>query len=662
MALGHGSVGTALAKTEWESTDGGSHVMASQSVGDMIYASTETALDKIGIGNPNEILQVNSGGTAPEWTASPKINTAITPDESDGATLGTAALEWSDLYMADGAVISLGDDDDVTLTHVHDTGLLLNSTNYFSFRDSAIFINSDADGYLQLVADTGITLKIGSTDQIELIDGAITPILTNDIDLGTSVLQFKNAYFDGAVEADSYTVEGTALDEYIQDTVGSMVDGGTETRIAVTYDDGTGKLSFVADDQSTDNDTTYAIEWVDDSDDAILRLNPSTGSDVDLTLIAGTNISLTPSGANLTIASSGVASESSTVTVTVNDSTAENNLIPYVADAATSTGAHGLEMDSGFHFNPSTNTLTVPTVAGNVTGNITGNVTGDVTGDVSGSSGSTTGNAATATALETARNIGGVSFNGTAAIDLPGVNTAGNQNTSGTAAGLSATLAVASGGTNVASYTKGDVLVASASTTLNKLAAGTDDYVLTADSSATEGVAWKEAAGGGDSFANIPVTNGKTVAIGDPIVLTSAGRCEKIDYGGPITTLLPDTDINTDSMDGKGMPEIVGGAHSMKHIYCTLNDVHVVFWLDTHYHYATDSGRSTTHEFKYKTGRYASGTWTWGATTGMPNNGDGDTYQSNTNIYQNFKAVYDYHNNKIIVAWKDADNDIHINQ
>jgi hypothetical protein len=45
----------------------------------------------------------------------------------------------------------------------------------------------------------------------------------------------------------------------------------------------------------------------------------------------------------------------------------------------------------------------------------------------------TAGNAATATALQTARNIGGVSFNGTANIDLPGVNTAGNQNTSGSA-------------------------------------------------------------------------------------------------------------------------------------------------------------------------------------------------------------------------------------
>jgi hypothetical protein len=63
------------------------------------------------------------------------------------------------------------------------------------------------------------------------------------------------------------------------------------------------------------------------------------------------------------------------------------------------------------------------TLAANVVGSLTGNVTGNVTG-----------NSATATALQTARTIGGVSFNGTANINLPGVNQAGNQNTSGNAA------------------------------------------------------------------------------------------------------------------------------------------------------------------------------------------------------------------------------------
>ena len=77
--------------------------------------------------------------------------------------------------------------------------------------------------------------------------------------------------------------------------------------------------------------------------------------------------------------------------------------------------------------------LTVTGVA-TATGGFVGNLTGNVTGNVSGSSGSTTGNAATATALQNARTIGGVSFDGTANINLPGVNQSGTQDTSGNAA------------------------------------------------------------------------------------------------------------------------------------------------------------------------------------------------------------------------------------
>ena len=107
--------------------------------------------------------------------------------------------------------------------------------------------------------------------------------------------------------------------------------------------------------------------------------------------------------------------------------------------------------------------VTATSLQGALTGNVTGNVTGDLTGEVNSSkfdtnpsgivvtgvatatsfvgdiTGDVTGNADSATILATARNIGGVSFNGSADINLPGVNVAGNQNTTGTAANLSGT-------------------------------------------------------------------------------------------------------------------------------------------------------------------------------------------------------------------------------
>lgn len=50
----------------------------------------------------------------------------FTPDAADGASLGTAALEFSDLYLADSSVIYFGNDQDVTLTHIPDQSLALN--------------------------------------------------------------------------------------------------------------------------------------------------------------------------------------------------------------------------------------------------------------------------------------------------------------------------------------------------------------------------------------------------------------------------------------------------------------------------------------------------------------------------------------------------------
>ena len=153
--------------------------------------------------------------------------------------------------------------------------------------------------------------------------------------------------------------------------------------------------------------------------------------------------------------SAGAASQ-----VAINDDS-NTNAERFITLVDSSSGNNNVKTDASLKYNPSTNTITTVNVTGNVTGNLTGNASSatvlqttrtiggvsfngsaninlpgvNQTGNqnTSGSSASCTGNSATATILQTTRTIGGVSFNGSANINLPGVNQTGNQNTSGNA-------------------------------------------------------------------------------------------------------------------------------------------------------------------------------------------------------------------------------------
>ena len=108
----------------------------------------------LSIGSAGQVLKVNDAGNAVEFGT---VSSAD-PSSADGDSLGTASAEWSDLYLADGGVIYLGNDQDVTLTHVADTGILLNSTMQLQFNDSSQYIN----------APSNAILDINATDEIEL--------------------------------------------------------------------------------------------------------------------------------------------------------------------------------------------------------------------------------------------------------------------------------------------------------------------------------------------------------------------------------------------------------------------------------------------------------------------------------------------------------------
>ena len=221
-------------------------------------------------------------------------------------------------------------------------------------------------------------VKMGLTDtgNLNITGGSGTGDATGDV-------QFKN---------------GLGID--IQSTGTLNVNSGTTTLGGEL--DVTGSVDINSTQSSTTN-STGALK-VDGGVGIAENLNMGGSADIDANLTVAGNVTLGTSGAN---------------NVTFN-ADINSNLLP------NTTGAHNLGS-----VGQKWGTVYADAIVG-IT-NVTASITGNVTGNVSGSSGSCTGNAASATVLQTARNIGGVSFNGGASINLPGVNTAGNQNTSGTA-------------------------------------------------------------------------------------------------------------------------------------------------------------------------------------------------------------------------------------
>ena len=76
----------------------------------------------------------------------------------------------------------------------------------------------DANTYNRVLVDSTnnhlefyVNVSSSSVQQLRIQDGAIVPITTNDIDLGTSSLEFKDAFFDGTVTADAASILSLAL-------------------------------------------------------------------------------------------------------------------------------------------------------------------------------------------------------------------------------------------------------------------------------------------------------------------------------------------------------------------------------------------------------------------------------------------------------------------
>ena len=100
------------------------------------------------------------------------IGTQAVSVNTTSATISDDLSVGDDITLrSDAAVLGFGVNNDVTLTHVHNTGLLLNSSRQLQFGDSATHIAQSADGVLTITSDNAIVLDAGGDASID-IDGA----------------------------------------------------------------------------------------------------------------------------------------------------------------------------------------------------------------------------------------------------------------------------------------------------------------------------------------------------------------------------------------------------------------------------------------------------------------------------------------------------------
>ena len=154
-----------------------------------------------------------------------------------------------------------------------DFALEASQTVFTSITNTSLVVGRDADNDIDFATDNTILFRTDGADQIKLINGALAPVTDDDIDLGTSSLQFKDGYFDGTLEADAITVGGTAV-----------LTGGAETAITSVLNTSLviGRDADNDIDFGTDNEVTFRAGAQDQIKLTDGVLAPLTDNDVDL--------------------------------------------------------------------------------------------------------------------------------------------------------------------------------------------------------------------------------------------------------------------------------------------------------------------------------------------------------------------------------------------
>ena len=235
-------------------TDGGLSVAKDAVVGDDLKLLSDSAVLSFGADSDITVTHAADTGLTTNGTFQATTITATTafvPDASDGAALGTSSLEFSDLFLADGAVVNFGDDQEIKLTHVADTGLTLKHTATADDKPVSLTLQtgetdiaaSDILGSINFQAPDEGT----GTDAI-LVAAGIEAVSEGDFSSSNNAtkLSFKTAASEAASEKMSLSSGGNLTISGDLTVSGDDITMGTNTAGNLLVADGTNFNSIAA--------------------------------------------------------------------------------------------------------------------------------------------------------------------------------------------------------------------------------------------------------------------------------------------------------------------------------------------------------------------------------------------------------------------------------
>ena len=200
--------------------------------------------------------------------------------QTDGglSVAGDAVIGDDLLLLSDAAVLSFGANSEVTLTHVHNDGLLLNSDNQLQFRDSAINIRSDADGDLDINADDEIELNSTLIDVNGNLDVSGT-IVSAGVITGTAFTAGSAVLAEAELELLDGLTAGTAIASKVVTTDASIdTTGQRNLTISGELDAATGDFSGAVDVAGATTTAAITASGIIKTDDTTEATSTTDGS------------------------------------------------------------------------------------------------------------------------------------------------------------------------------------------------------------------------------------------------------------------------------------------------------------------------------------------------------------------------------------------------